>query len=117
MKTSDLVGPALDWAVAQCEKLSPYLDLHHDKWATFVNYSDHYNWVHYTPTQEWGWRGSIIERERISLWARGNEWAAESFVPNQQCLECVGPTPLIAAMRCYVASKLGDDIDIPPEIA
>jgi hypothetical protein len=27
-----------------------------------------------------------------------------------------GPTPLIAAMRCYVASKLGDEIDIPEEL-
>ena len=28
-----------------------------------------------------------------------------------------GPTPLIAAMRCYVASKLGDEIEIPEELA
>ena len=28
----------------------------------------------------------------------------------------IGPTPLIAAMRCYVASKLGDDVDIPEEL-
>ena len=27
-----------------------------------------------------------------------------------------GPTPLIAAMRCYVASKLGDEIEIPTEL-
>jgi hypothetical protein len=24
-----------------------------------------------------------------------------------------GITPLIAAMRCYVASKLGDEVEIP----
>lgn len=27
-----------------------------------------------------------------------------------------GPTPLIAAMRCYVASKLGDEVEIPEEL-
>ena len=27
-----------------------------------------------------------------------------------------GPTPLIAAMRCYVASKLGDEVDVPDEL-
>jgi len=27
-----------------------------------------------------------------------------------------GPTPLIAAMRCYVASKMGDEIDVPTEL-
>lgn len=27
-----------------------------------------------------------------------------------------GPTPLIAAMRCYVASKLGDEVEVPEEL-
>jgi hypothetical protein len=29
---------------------------------------------------------------------------------------CRGPTPLIAAMRCYVASKMGDEVDVPDEL-
>jgi len=31
-------------------------------------------------------------------------------------LHTEGTTPLIAAMRCYVASKLGDEVDIPTEL-
>ena len=27
-----------------------------------------------------------------------------------------GPTPLIAAMRSYVACKLGDEVEIPEEL-
>jgi hypothetical protein len=27
-----------------------------------------------------------------------------------------GDTPLIAAMRCFVTSKLGDEIEIPEEL-
>jgi hypothetical protein len=27
-----------------------------------------------------------------------------------------GPTPLIAAMRCYVQSKLGDEVEAPEEL-
>ena len=27
-----------------------------------------------------------------------------------------GPTALIAAMRCYVASKLGEEVDVPEEL-
>jgi hypothetical protein len=34
----------------------------------------------------------------------------------KQNIQTDGPTPLIAAMRCYVASKLGDEIDIPEEL-
>jgi hypothetical protein len=30
--------------------------------------------------------------------------------------EGTGSTPLIAAMRCYVASKLGDEVEIPKEL-
>ena len=95
VKTSELQGAALDWAVAECEQ--------------FVE-------DEFEPSENWADGGPIIEREKISVWARGNEWASESFVPNQQGLECVGPTPLIAAMRCYVASKLGDEVDMPDEL-
>jgi hypothetical protein len=27
-----------------------------------------------------------------------------------------GPTPLIAAMRCYVASVLGDEVEVPDSL-
>lgn len=30
--------------------------------------------------------------------------------------DLIGPTPLIAAMRCFVASRLGDEIEIPEEL-
>jgi hypothetical protein len=42
-----------------------------------------------------------------------NQWGA-----NKQGIpfECYGKTPLIAAMRCFVASKLGDEVDIPKEL-
>jgi hypothetical protein len=30
--------------------------------------------------------------------------------------EFFGPTPLFAAMRCYVASKLGDEVDVPEDL-
>lgn len=30
--------------------------------------------------------------------------------------EGYGPTPLIAAMRCFVASKLGDEVEVPDEL-
>lgn len=28
----------------------------------------------------------------------------------------ISPTPLIAAMHCYVANKLGDEVEIPEEL-
>ena len=60
----------------------------------------------------WGGIGPIIERERINIRDDGgDQWAASYLVA-----EMIGPTPLVAAMRCYVASKLGDEIDVPEEL-
>jgi hypothetical protein len=66
----------------------------------------------------WSWAGPIIERERITLDGNVilNQWMAVAYVPNEEPWEMRGPTPLIAAMRCYVASKLGDEIDVPDEL-
>jgi hypothetical protein len=106
MKTSELTGAALDWAVAKCEGVinGDALDL------GFILEGG------YTPSTDWALAGAIIEREKISLWSRGAEWAAESFTPNELGQEETGGTPLIAAMRCYVASKMGDDVTVPEEL-
>ena len=101
MKTSELSGAALDWAVARCEGGVGENQLM-GAW--------------YTPSTNWAQGGAIIEREKISLWSRGKEWAAESFTPNEQGHEETGKTPLVAAMRCYVASCLGDEVQLPEEL-
>jgi hypothetical protein len=63
-----------------------------------------------SPSTNWAHGGPIIERERIDvLYEHDLRWIA---VP-QKGIESYGPTPLIAAMRCYVASKLGDEVEIP----
>ena len=63
---------------------------------------------------DWAQGGPIIEREMIELVPYTDSlWDAmyrDQHIPND------GPTPLIAAMRCYVASKLGDDVDVPEEL-
>jgi hypothetical protein len=100
MKTNELTGAALDWAVAKCEDVYCFDGS-------------------YTPSTDWAQGGPIIEREGMQLrkrndfhfpapfWQAG-QWSDITLMP--------GPTPLIAAMRCYVASKLGDDVDVPEEL-
>ena len=78
----------------------------------------------FDPTQDWQFGGPIIEREMIELtnWGLNDVWCAKatdySCRPAQDEIfaEQFGPTPLIAAMRCFVASKLGDTVDIPEEL-
>jgi hypothetical protein len=93
MKTSELTGNALNWAVNRAERLTGILSP--------VNYCG-----------KWEHGGPIIERERIDLSRAGGGWWA-LIAPS---IIISGDTPLIAAMRCYVASKLGDEIEIPEEL-
>jgi hypothetical protein len=102
IKTSELTGPALDWAVEEAG----------DKDHTYVprNYST-----------EWGMGGPIIDREVIALnTPYVDTWCASSDLgedgPGDDNVDMYGDTALIAAMRCYVAAKLGDEVDIPDEL-
>ena len=111
MKTSELTGAALDWAVDKCNFMRHSLE------------SDYCLEVGYAPlySTDWAQGGPIIEREKIEItpWGTKGEWRARDFYepsPGVPCAEQYGPTPLIAAMRCYVASKLGDEIEISKEL-
>ena len=94
MKTSELTGKALNWAVNYAEGLRGIF--------APVEYCD-----------RWSDGGPIIERERIEL--RNDDITREIWAQpwDQDEYQRSGPTPLIAAMRCYVASKLGDEVNVP----
>lgn len=100
--TYDLVGHALDWAVARCEGGVGEKQLL-GAW--------------YAPSTNWAQGGAIIERECISIEYKTDTgvWVA-TRIEGSAVSEDYGKTPLIAAMRCYVASKLGSEVDIPEEL-
>lgn len=111
MRTSELIGPALDWAVAKCEDADP-------KWAGFSIHKGQV-WSNariYSPSTNWVQGGPIIERERIELVCATSPrvWSAfiTHYAQNRPHWTTQGndPAPLIAAMRCYVAFKLGNEI-------
>lgn len=107
MKTSEMTGPALDWAVAKCEGVNDGKDF-----AWYYDRRDTYRF-----SSNWAQGGLIIERERISIIDEIVNFRAAMCNAGGECIgRGVGPTPLIAAMRCYVASCLGDEIDIPNEL-
>lgn len=107
IKTAEITGAALDWAVAKREGINIPTDalLRQVQGAPRS----------YSPTTDWAQAGPIIERDRIGVYpsdARPGLWVARTL-----CITHVyGPTPLIAAMRCYVASKLGDLMEVPDEL-
>lgn len=116
IKTSELIGPALDWAVAKCEDYTGW----DDATEQFLPPRKEYGYVQLYDlnySTDWAQGGPLIEREKIRLdttWEyEDGHWSAR--------IDSVGgwwpgDTPLVAAMRCYVASKLGDEVDVPEEL-
>jgi hypothetical protein len=112
MKASELSGVALNWAVAICEGYKPKDFCPHDK--HFRDEED----VWFSPSDDWAQGGAIIERENISITGTNFPWweCDSGWYAHIGDLYSYGPTPLIAAMRCFVASKLGKEIELPEEL-
>lgn len=66
---------------------------------------------------DWAFAGPIIEREKIQTTPCEGYWEANGIGAGySDDTFHTGPTPLIAAMRCFVASKLGETVEIPEEL-
>ena len=118
IKTSELMPPALDGMVAKCQGVPVYFEGR--LWDSYPNESQH----PYEPSTDWSQGGPIIERECIAIYASGacsippknpDYWVAE-ILATDEMVTGYGPTPLITAMRCYVASKMGDEVEVPEEL-
>ena len=105
MKTNELIGAALDWAVAKCEGVTVLPKMRGGCYVT-LNKGETVLLCYST---DWAQGGPIIEREKITIFQTGKDWMGYIW----EDTESFAPTPLIAAMRCYVASKLGDEVEIP----
>ena len=98
MKTSELTGTALDWAVAWAENIT----IKHFSGVFYLLDGDEWN-----PTRNWAQGGPIIEREEIAIFLE----YPKSWCATNGDVRSPGDTPLMAAMRCYVKSKYGEEID------
>jgi hypothetical protein len=121
-KTSELTGAALDWAVLEASGNPSKLEWRKAEYGGLqvrmtvkllgIIIKD---WSAYGPSEIWSQGGPIIERENIEL-ERREDWTAKMcFQPVTRHED--GPTPLIAAMRCYCCSKLGEEVEVPDELS
>jgi hypothetical protein len=128
IKTSELQGSALDWAVAKCEGRKPSC------YTGIVRATAHPDFPDSPPifgpelnySTDWALAGPIIERENINVFMDDEKWAAYAShsLPQNFYGTSKDPdwddgdegSPLVAAMRCYVASVLGDEVEVPDEL-
>lgn len=123
-KTAELEGALLDAAVAKALGHRD-LQLKNGEWRSRTEDGELSPIAAFSTN--WSAGGQIIERERIELeyfdtgaaagdpkwranidqWVDG--WRTEHL--HEVAME-YGPTPLIAAMRAFVASKLGEEVEL-----
>lgn len=109
VKTENLTGAALDWVVATLQNVE--ID-EQNKPIWFGDEDSFSPRVEYKPSTEWPIGGPLMEREGLTIAHQNDRWAAQT----DDDVFAYGPTMLIAAMRCYVASKMGDEVDLPDEL-
>ena len=122
MKTSELIDQALDFAVAQAIGTKPVYNWrafgvkHYGAWETDPAFGSAVMLRPYST--DWAQGGPIIGAIKgfeFKHWLESKpDTCCEAHIHNYEgdWIQ-FGPTQLIAALRCYVASKLGDAIDIP----
>ncbi len=138
IKTSELIDVQLDWSVSQCPGQWPVIIYERRLWleqgtrdfplpdgSTVKLWQGADEWA---PSTTWSQGGLIIEQEGIELLCNLTateaarfkdahaDWQAFYRTNRRTEVRQFATTPLIAAMRCFVASKLGDEVDIPEEL-
>lgn len=111
IKVLEATGTVLDWLVAKCEGV----EITFSKGAGAApSGTPSGQWEMYSTN--WAQGGPIIEREKIQInpSISSDAWGAAN-PSKDQCVWVWDETPLIAAMRCYVVSKLGYTIKVPEE--
>lgn len=136
-RTATLEGALLDAAVALAEGLTPkmlseaglvsYAGMRHRH--CFIQHEFGQSMCRYRPSTDWVLAGPIIDREGITVVHNGaklgDQWDAYHqagyWGPDGQVTEprytgrdiATGSTYLEAAMRAYVAAKLGEEVELP----
>ncbi len=122
VKTADLVGHALDWAVAQAEGLEVFLvgPQYNVPWRVFwKKRGQALEWdVLYNPHEDWQLGGPLIEKHvRLIEASASGEVATVVWCPvAEREVEGWGRTILCSSMIAIVAAKLGDTVQVPKEL-
>lgn len=123
IKVSNTTKIQLDWLVVKIEGRECYVETGPKSGKKYLMAFTHccltgekeHSEV-FNPSENWSQGGPIIDREKIGVdyYNTGKPlWIAGIAGTFQQA---TGPTPLTAAMRCFVASRLGNEVEVPDEL-
>jgi len=119
VKTADLVGEQLAWAVAKAEGLDVLLapPIYGNPWRVFVRYTGEITIreVRYNPWEDWAIGGPLIQKYRVGFGLYSDSFFAVSGLDDTPG-DADGSTHLIAACLAIVDAKLGDIVQLPKEL-
>lgn len=122
VKTAEATGKVLDWLVAKAEGRKP------SAYGGVVRATAHPNFPNSPPmygpemkySTDWAQGGPIIDREEIMFHAGEARGTLRAYLRRTGYglpgCSWAGPTHLVAALRCYVISELGEEVDVPEEL-
>lgn len=113
IKTGELTGPALDWAVAEAVGVELYNEHHGEDLRILIDpiYGICTAWA---PSSNWHQCGPLIEEYRVeTLFSGGMTYSKLSGLKDASGCD---QTPLIAACRAIVSAKLGDEVEVPEKL-
>lgn len=134
VKTAELIGPVLDWAVATVDgedvivhgvgqyRYDKRGGIHCCKYGCTIGpRSITHDVPSYAPSTDWAQGGPLIEKYRLEIVFSGSRSEGWECVKNWCYAEVddtypVGETHLIAACRAIVEAKLGAVVSVPAEL-
>ena len=126
IKTADLTGPALDWAVGTALELPveicqifQYGRPNGEHYISIGETDKDGAEVTFEPSEEWSQGGPLLQWWCLEVRVFAEHGAPDGgpyWISERHPAVGHGPTPLIAAMRCLVAATLGDEVDVPDEL-
>ena len=103
VQTRKLAGAALDWAVASCNGDEPL-----KAGGTGLRYST-----------DWDCGGPLLDKYIDGLSVTETPTGGKLYHATRiygGCVSMPGETKLVAVCRCYVASVMGYEVDVPEEL-
>lgn len=116
VKTVELAGAALDWAVAKAEGIRQHTPdgLRHTYWYTT---DERCIGTHWSPSTSWSQGGPLIEKYNAMIKGFPNQLYEDRPIARVDAKWCSGETNLIALCRAIIKAKLGDVVSVPAELA
>ncbi|QXI40446.1 phage protein NinX family protein [Pseudomonas xantholysinigenes] len=129
VKTADLAGEALNWAVAVVAhgKVYVYPDgglcppegtvsMNDDDGTLWVNSGGFHPKDQWAPSTNWAQGGPLFDEHWPTFSFAEGLVRAEVIVASGQMFSAIGPDYLVAACRAIVAARHGEPINVPKEL-